>query len=199
MEILSLPVAKGKFASLGVDSEVNNECEGKTSEELEGELQRRLLRECSVVGIAIEGSSVYLVSKIGSETPIFYVRFGSAPKPNFLKTDSDQKLLKRWSGVAQSLDPVSGVEDLELRSCEFIPDAVDSTDWILARVLFMCCNGDSLHVMDNGTVAWHMLETNEIIPAGFMEDFLGRYFSAICGGHVMTAQLDMRLNCYGPN
>lgn len=49
-------------------------------------------------------------------------------------------------------------------------------DWENSTVCYSAMDGDAMLVRKDDTVAWHLLETNEIITAGKFEDMVVNYF-----------------------
>ncbi len=88
---------------------------------------------------------------------------------------------KRYAGVGQEMEGVSGqfsfnhfptAEDL----AHYEPEKLG--DWKTARLFYSAQNGDSVFINQNGATAWHVLETNQLIPlfddfSGFINHFVG--------------------------
>ena len=62
-------------------------------------------------------------------------------------------------------------EEMEGHSGQFASDDYDADDvadklgeWVNSKLLYSARNGDSVFVDRSGATAWHVLETNEIVP-----------------------------------
>ena len=60
-------------------------------------------------------------------------------------------------------------------------------DWENSIVCYSAMDGDSMLVKKDNTVAWHFLETNEIITAGKFEDMVVNYFQGSFAAEELSA------------
>jgi len=65
--------------------------------------------------------------------------------------------------------------------------------WKKAKVLYSELGGDALLVTGDNSVAWHRLETNEILPCGKLKQVIPRYFKHVLTDHEFSSWTDVGL------
>ena len=87
--------------------------------------------------------------------------------------------LLRFAGSGEEMEGTSGqftFRHWPSASAFVSHDNVSLGDWRDARLFYSAMNGDSVFIKPDGSTAWHVLETNAMIPiASSLEEFIAIY------------------------